>query len=279
MAYRAQQPGRAPSADALREVPDQPHALDAARLADHRQRLRTYLGDDSLLARGLRRAAPSRPLVRRSVFSDAESAIGAIQEGAFPSDDPALQLVSAFYEQYEAFLDAWTRLREREARLTDALARARHQAADRPVVLPRARSPRLADGRVRGYPYNGTQAAPFTTFFGLYGTLHTGEGGGRAVPDRWAAPPRDLDRSTPLATVSSTDLVGAHGGPLLNASLQLVGIQTDGNVQSAGGAYLFLPERMRTVSVDVRGLLAGLTSVYEADALVQELTGASPSTE
>jgi hypothetical protein len=50
-------------------------------------------------------------------------------------------------------------------------------------------------------------------------------------------------------------------------------------VQSAAGAYLFLPERMRTVSVDVRGLLEGLSSVYEADALVQELTGSAPSTE
>ncbi|MFB6247244.1 MAG: S46 family peptidase [Salinibacter sp.] len=279
VAYRARQTGQDVSADALRAVPEQPIALDAARLDDHRRRLRTHLGDDSLLVRGLRQAAPSPALVRRSVFSDTESALGAIEGGAFPTDDPALQIVSAFYGQYEAFDDAWTRLREREARLTDALARARHRIADRPVAPPRGRSPRMADGRVRGYPYNGTRAAPFTTFYGLYGALHAGEDGAPAVPDRWAAPPRPLDRSTPLATVSSTDLVGAHGGPLLNASLQLVGIQTDGNVQSAAGAYLFLPDRMRTVSVDVRGLLEGLSSVYEADALLQELTGSSPSTE
>lgn len=279
MAYRARQAGRDVSTDALRAVPEQPIALDAARLDDHRQRLRTHLGDDSLLVRGLRRATPSRPLVRRSAFSDVESALGAMQEGAFPSDDPALQVVSAFYEQYDAFVDAWTRLREREARLTDSLARTRHRMADRPVALPRSRSLRLADGRVQGYPYNGTRAAPFTTFYGLYGALHAGPDEPPAVPDRWATPPRALDRSTPLTTVSSTDLVGAHGGPLLNASLQLVGIQTDGNVQSAGGAYLFLPDRMRTVSVDVRGLLEGLTSVYEADALVEELTGSTPSTE
>jgi hypothetical protein len=279
MAYRAQQAGRDVSADALRAVPEQPIALDAARLDDHRQRVRTHLGDDSLLVRGLRQAAPSPALVRQSVFSDTESALGAVQEGAFPSDDPALQVVSALYEQYEAFVDAWTQLREREARLTDALSRARHRTAERPVALPRSRSLRLADGRVRGYPYNGTRAAPFTTFYGLYGALHAGTDGAPAVPDRWAAPPRVLNRSTPLATVSSTDLVGAHGGPLLNASLQLVGVQTDGNVQSAGGAYLFLPDRMRTVSVDVRGLLEGLSSVYEADALVEELTGSPPSTE
>ncbi|MEF8940389.1 MAG: S46 family peptidase [Salinivenus sp.] len=278
-AYRAQQTGRDVSTDALRAVPEQPIALDAARLDDHRQRLRTHLGDDSLLVRGLRQAAPSPALVRQSVFSDPESALEAVQEGAFPSDDPALQVVSVLYEQYEAFVDAWTRLREREARLTDALARARHRMADRPVARPRSRSLRLADGRVQGYPYNGTLAAPFTTFYGLYGALHAGTDGSPAVPDRWATPPRALDRSTPLTTVSSTDLVGAHGGPLLNASLQLVGIQTDGNVQSAGGAYLFLPDRMRTVSVDVRGLLEGLTSVYEADALVEELTGSPPSTE
>jgi hypothetical protein len=279
LAYRAQQAGRALSAEAVQAVPDQPPALDAARLDDHREQLRAALGDDSPIVEPVRRAPPSSALVRRSVFSDAESTLSAVEDGAFPSDDPAVQVVSALYEQYEAFADAWARLREQEAQLTDALARARHRLVGAEVALPRSRSPRLADGRVQGYPYNGTRAAPFTTFYGLYGALHAGGEEAPAPPDRWAAPPRALDRSTPLTTVSSTDLVGAHGGPLLNSSLQLVGIQTDGNVQSAAGAYLFLPERMRTVSVDVRGLLEGLTSVYEADALVQELTGASPSTE
>jgi hypothetical protein len=78
--------------------------------------------------------------------------------------------------------------------------------------------------------------------------------------------------------VSSTDLGGgAYGGPLLNSSLQLVGIVADGNVQSAAGDFLFLPRRMRTVSVDVRGVLEGLSSVYNAEALVQEMTGESVS--
>ena len=278
LAYRTQQAGQSLSADAVRAIPAQPAALDAARLGDHRERLRAALGDESPIVEPVRQAPPSAALVRRSVFSDAESTLSAVGDGAFPSDDPAVQVVSALYEQYEAFADAWSRLREREARLTDTLARVRHRTVDREVALPRSRSPRLADGRVQGYPYNGTRAAPFTTLYGLYGALHA-EGDAATLPERWATPPRDLNRSTPLTTVSSTDLFGAHGGPLLNASLQLVGIQTDGNVQSAAGAYLFLPERMRTVSVDVRGLLEGLSSVYEADALVQELTGSAPSTE
>ena len=279
LAYRAQQAGQPLSAEAVRAVPDQPAILDAARLDDHRARLQDALGDDSPIVEPVRQAPPSTALVRRSVFSDAASTLSAVGDGAFPSDDPAVQVVSALYEQYEAFADTWTRLREREAQLTDSLARARYRHVDPEIVLPRSRSPRLADGRVQGYPYNGTRAAPFTTFYGLYGALHAGGSGASVLPDRWASPPRALARSTPLTTVSSTDLVGAHGGPLLNASLQLVGIQTDGNVQSAAGAYLFLPERMRTVSVDVRGLLEGLASVYEADALVQELTGTAPSTE
>jgi hypothetical protein len=81
-----------------------------------------------------------------------------------------------------------------------------------------------------------------------------------------------------LTTVASTDLGrGAHGGPLLNTSLQLVGVVFDGNVQSAAGQYLFLPDRMRTVAVDVRGILEGLSPVYGADRLVQEMTGGAPS--
>jgi hypothetical protein len=58
----------------------------------------------------------------------------------------------------------------------------------------------------------------------------------------------------------------------VNTSLELVGVVVDGNVQSAAGEYLFLPERMRTVAVDVRGAIEGLSSIYGAERLVQEMT-------
>lgn len=278
-AHRARQAGRLPPEDSLRAIPRQPTALDAARMDDHRRELRTHLDDDSLLVRTLRSAPSSRQLVRQSVFSAPESAVDALGPDAYPADDPALRIVSALYEQYEAFADTWVRLREREQRLTDSLAALRHRRLDVPPALPEARAPRFADGRVRGYSYNGTLAGPFTTFYGLYAHHHSARTEtAPALPAVWESPPSALARSTQLATVSATDLRGAYGGPLVDASLQLVGLQTDGNVQNAAGTYLYLPQRMRTVSVDVRGLLEGLSSVYGADALIEEITGSPPST-
>jgi hypothetical protein len=217
--------------------------------------------------------------VEASVFSGRNQVETPVQQNDLPADDPALRLVSAVYDQYADFQDDWSRLAAREEQLTDSLSRVRHRAADRPITLPRDRALRIADGRIQGYSYNGTLAPPFTTFFGLYGqhyatrTDATGD-----LPAPWREAPDLFERSTPLVTVASTDLGGgAYGGPLLNTSLQLVGLVFDGNVQSAAGDYLFLPKRMRTVAVDVRGVLEGLGSVYGAERLVTEMKEAPAS--
>jgi hypothetical protein len=136
---------------------------------------------------------------------------------------------------------------------------------------------RLADGTVRGYEYNGTLAAPFTTVYGLYEQHHAhGEDGAWALPERWADRPADLERSTPLTVAASTDhATGSNGGVLLNSNLQAVGVIFDTNVEHFAGEYVFRPAVMRSVAVDVRALIEALDDVYEADRLVLEATGRS----
>jgi hypothetical protein len=278
-AYEAMTDGSSSSAGtSLEAISDQPPALDAALLADHLHRLRTHLPADSALTRTLEQIDAAE-VVQRSVLSASDAAQTAFQNRDLPEDDPALALVAAFYDQYAAFGEEWSALQGREQGLTDRLAQIRHRSVPHPIALPRSRALRIADGRIRGYPYNGTLAPPFTTFYGLYGRhVSSAVPAGSRLPERWRTPSSAFDRSVPLTTVSSTDLGGgAYGGPLLNSSLQLVGIVADGNVQSAAGDFLFLPRRMRTVSVDVRGVLEGLSSVYNAEALVQEMTGESVS--
>jgi hypothetical protein len=276
LAYRARQGGRASAASTeppLADIPKQPHALDAAALGDHLQHLRTHLSSDTTLMRALPDPALASSLVRNSVFSDPEEAQARWQNGALPEDDPAFEIVSAFYDRYTNFREAWEEVEGRST--TDVLSRMRHRAARQPVTLPDGRTLRIADGRIQGYPYNGTVAPPFTTFYGLYERHHALQAAGEsgALPRRWQTPAEPLARSTPLTTVASTDLGGgAYGGPLLNTSLQLVGVVFDGNAQSAAGNYLFLPHRMRAVAVDVRGVLEGLSAVYGADRLTQEMT-------
>ena len=278
-AYQAMNDARSrseASGSPLQAVSAQPPALDKALLADHLHRLQTHLAVDSALGERLAQVNADE-IVENSVLSEPEAAQTAFRNREVPSDDPAIALMAAVHEEYAAFRDDWTELQSREQRLTDRLSSIRHRSLRRPVHLPRSRALRLADGRIQGYSYNGTLAPPFTTFYGLYGH-HSAPGEAQALPERWQDPANALDRSTPLTTVASTDLgAGEYGGPLLNSSLQLVGIVVDGNVQSAAGTFLFLPRRMRSVSIDIRGVLEGLSDVYEAEALVQEMTTDSVS--
>jgi hypothetical protein len=280
-AYEAMNDGASASAEtSVQVVPSQPSALDAALLSAHLDRLRTHLPADSALTRALE-PVDAAEVVQNSVLSSPEAAQTALENRTIPDDDPALALVDAFYDQYAAFTEEWKPLQAREQRRTDRLAQIRHRSVERPIALPESRALRIADGRIQGYPYNGTVAPPFTTFYGLYGqNISSSAPEGSRLPERWRTPSSAFDRSTPLTTVSNTDLGGGeYGGPLLNSSLQLVGIVVDGNVQSAAGEFLFLPRRMRAVSVDVRGVLEGLSSVYGAEALVQEMTEGSVSAQ
>lgn len=258
----------------LQTIPEQPPALDAALLDEHLRRIQDNLAPDSGRAQIEAGTGRAEQLVRSSVFSDPDSVLSIVRRGDIPQDDPLLPVVSRVSDQFAAFEDEWEARREREHRLTDSLRWVRMQQDERPVALPTSGALRISDGRVRGYSYNGTIAPPFTTFYGLYGHQQSARLGGGGFPDRWQEAETSLERSTPLTVVANTDMGGGEaGGPLLNTSLDVVGIRFDGNVQSAGGAYLFLPNRMRSVSTDVRGVLEGLTHVYGAESLVQELRG------
>ena len=59
----------------------------------------------------------------------------------------------------------------------------------------------------------------------------------------------------------------------MNQYLEIVGVTVGTNIQGAAGTYLFLPERMRTVGVDLRGLRHAIMNVYGAEELADELAG------
>jgi len=258
---------------ALNEIPKQPAAMDAALLTNHLDRLRRHLPADTALTNAIDNLSPAASLVNASIFSHPERLRARVGQNEVPEDDALLQLGSAIASRYADFQADWKPLKQMEARLTDSLAQVRQRAADQPVALPQHQAPRMTDGRVEGYSMNGTTAPSLTTFFGLYERHHGLPGGESELPDRWRSPGASFDRSTPVVTVASTDPVGTeHGGPLVNTALEVVGVVFDGNVQSAAGEYLFLPDRMRTVAVDIRGVIEGLSDVYDADHLVQEMT-------
>ena len=250
--------------------------VEIALLAARLEALQQHLRPDS--------AAVDRLLGGESPAERAASVVdqlaSASRDGthAFPTAGPAADVAAVVGTRARSFHEQWRGLTRAERRLTRRLADAR-QAVRSVPVLASGTAPRLTDGRVRGYPYNGTTAPPFTTVFGLY-ERNRAFGGETSwgLPERWQKEGGRMDRSTPLTLVASVDgAVSNNGAPLLNQSLELVGVAAGPNIQGVAGTYLFLPERMRTVGTDVRGLREALTAVYGADALVDELFGGRSS--
>jgi hypothetical protein len=134
---------------------------------------------------------------------------------------------------------------------------------------------RLTYGTVDGYPYNGTIAPPFTTFYGLYGRAasFSNQPPWNLTP-RQAAARDNINLATPLDFVSTADIIGGNSGsPVVNREGELVGLIFDGDIESLAGDYLYDGTKNRAVAVHSAGMLEGLRRIYGANALADELEG------
>ena len=134
---------------------------------------------------------------------------------------------------------------------------------------------RLSYGTVKGYPMNGTEAPPHTTFYGLYDrALGFDKKPPFQLPERFVDRRARLDLSTPLDFVSSTDVVGGNSGsPVVNRNGELVGLVFDGNIESLVGDYVYNGENNRTLAVHPAAMIEALRKLYDAGPLADELLG------
>jgi len=134
---------------------------------------------------------------------------------------------------------------------------------------------RLSYGTVTGYPYNGTIAPPFTTFYGLYdrAASFSNQPPFDLTPKEAAG--RDkLDLSTPLDFVATGDIIGGNSGsPVVNRDGELVGLIFDGNIESMAGDFVYDGAKNRAVAVHSAGMIEGLRKLYNAGPLADELQG------
>jgi Peptidase S46 len=134
---------------------------------------------------------------------------------------------------------------------------------------------RLTYGTVDGFPYNGTTAPPFTTFYGLYdrAASFSDQAPWNLTPKEEAA--RDkLDLSTPMDFVSTCDITGGNSGsPVVNRDGELVGLIFDGNIESLAGDFVYDGTKNRAVAVHSAGMIEGMRKIYGAGALADELEG------
>ncbi|MEE9577621.1 MAG: S46 family peptidase [Gemmatimonadota bacterium] len=261
----------------IRRIGDQPPELERRLLAARFTDFERYFGANHEITRaalqGVTPAEAADALLAGSVLADSAAAAALAAGGPSPAEDPALRLVAALLPISRRYRSEFNRLLTEENELAAQLGRARFAIYGGSVPPDGTFSPRITDGVVRGFEYNGTLAPPYTTFYGLY-DRHYGHAGevDWALPGRWSEPPAGLDLSTPLNFVSTADTYGGNSGsPAVTPDQTLVGLNFDRNIQGLSRDFIYLPERGRNVMVDVRAIRAALDEVYDADRIVEEL--------
>jgi len=133
---------------------------------------------------------------------------------------------------------------------------------------------RLAFGTVKGYPMNGTQAPPRTTFYGLYDRAYSFDlKPPYDLPERFLRLKDRLELTTPLNFVSTCDIIGGNSGsPVIHTRGELVGLIFDGNIESLVGNYVYYEETNRAVSVHAGAIIEALRKLYDASSLADELS-------
>lgn len=264
-------------AENLSGVASNPPGLERRLLAERLADWERYLPDSELTRAALAGRTPdvaAEYLLANSRLADADGA-QAILNGEGLGGDPALAVGAAAAPLIEAYSAAAQPLAREEARLASELGRARFAVYGRTVPPDGTSSPRIADGVVRGYRYNGTIAPPMTTFYGVYDRFYGHQNSASSedwqLPARWRTPPVGLDLSTPLNFVSTTDSYGGNSGsPAVTPGLEVVGLNFDRNIEGLSRDFIYLPERGRNVMVDVRAIREALDVVYDLDRILVE---------
>lgn len=132
---------------------------------------------------------------------------------------------------------------------------------------------RLSFGPVKGYEENGQKVPAFTN---LGGAFERSKAQGNVdpfmLPDSWHKAKDKMKLDTPFNFVSTADIIGGNSGsPVVDRKGEFVGIIFDGNIQSLVLDYAYSDTVARAVSVDCRGILESLKSVYGTTDLVNEL--------
>jgi hypothetical protein len=257
---------------------------EAAKLAHSLAVWKQTLGpDDPMVGRVLRGRSPeqaAKELVAGSRLADvafrkqlAQGGLSAIEA----SDDPMIKLALAV----EADARRWRKRFEDEVEGVQTaqyalIAKAVFETQGESVYPDATFTLRLAFGTVKGYELGGKFIRPFTTIGGAF--EHADAHGNTPpyqLPPSWIQAKKDgrLKLDTPLNFVSTPDIIGGNSGsPVVNRDNELVGIIFDGNIQSLVLDFGYDDQTARAISVDSRGIVEALKSVYRADALVKELT-------
>jgi len=209
------------------------------------------------------------PAFRKSLVDGGEAAIQASSDpmmGLARTIDPFdRQRIKAFENNVESV----------ETPAGERIGQARFAVYGKSLYPDATFTLRLAYGAVKGYPMNGTQAPPTTTFFGLYDRAYSfGLKPPYNLPARYLERRTRLDLAGPLDFVNTCDIIGGNSGsPVINRQGELVGLIFDGNIESLVGDYVYNEVNNRAVAVHSGAIIEALRELYDASSLADELEG------
>jgi hypothetical protein len=209
------------------------------------------------------------PAVRRKLIEGGQAAVDA-------SDDPMI-VVMRQLDPMRRELIRWTQdnIQSVEQRAGEQLGKARFAAYGKSTYPDATFTLRLSYGQVKGYPMNGTEAPPMTTFYGLYDRATSFNFQGPFyLPQRWAENRSKLNLATPFDFVTTNDIIGGNSGsPVIDRAGDIVGLIFDGNIESLVGDFVYDGTTNRAVAVHTAAMTEALTKLYDAQSIVKELLG------
>jgi hypothetical protein len=209
------------------------------------------------------------PAQRKSLVDGGEAAVQA-------STDPMMVLARTMdpfdRQRIKAFED---KVESVETPAGEKLGQARFAVYGKSLYPDATFTLRLGYGAVKGYPMNGTQAPPMTTFYGLFDRAYSfGLKPPYNLPARYLERRSRLDLAGPLDFVSTCDVIGGNSGsPVVNRQGELVGLIFDGNIESLVGDYVYYEANNRAVAVHSGAIIEVLRELYDAAPLADELEG------
>ncbi|MGD0484776.1 MAG: S46 family peptidase [Gemmatimonadales bacterium] len=219
----------------------------------------------------------ARAMVQASQVGSAEQRRALLQGGVAAvaaSTDPFIRLARVIDPLSRPIIARWTALQNEQTQNDELVARALLAVFGNSVAPDATFSLRISDGEVRRYPYNGTYAPAYTTFYGVY-DRSIGFGGEAPwdLTPRWQAAREHVNLATQFNAVSTNDITGGNSGsPVINRDGEIVGLIHDGNIEQLPLDFIFFETYGRSVWVDSRGIVEALRHVYDAGALADELT-------
>jgi hypothetical protein len=209
------------------------------------------------------------PAFRKSLVEGGEAAVRA-------SSDPMIVLARTFdpfdRQRIKAFDD---NVESVETPAGEKIGQARFAIYGKSLYPDATFTLRLGYGAVKGFPMNGTQAPPMTTFYGLYDRAYSfGLKPPYNLPARYLERRTRLDLAGPLDFASTCDIIGGNSGsPVINKQGELVGLIFDGNIESLIGDYVYYEVNNRAVAVHSGAIIEALRELYDASSLADELEG------